>query len=195
MAFSLQITGDGFARFERAVEALGSEAKARSAFRKIINRQGALLRKDAVAILPGQTGLKKATIQRALGKPVRASGHALRYILTTRGGFISYKYFDARETRQGVFAKPRGVNTFLPRHFTQGGLFPNRVGLGLGGHVFKAVGGSNAWGRKISKAKSDVRIPEEMVRSDMKRAYERNAKALPPAVHAEIKRLTDGAVT
>lgn len=195
MAFSLEISGDGLARFERAVEALGSEAKARGAYRKIINRQGALLRKDAVSILPEQTGLQRATIQRALGKPVRASGVSLRYILTTRGGFISYKYFNARETRQGAFARPRGINTHLPRHFLKGGLFPNRVGLKLGGHVFKAVGGGKAWGRKITKVKSDVRIPEEMVRSDMQRAYERNAKHLVPAIHDEIKRLTQGAVT
>ena len=197
MAFSLEISGDGLARFERAVEALGSEAKARGAYRKIINRQGALLRKDAVSILPGQVGLTKRTIRKALGDPVRASNKLLRYKIGAGGGFISYKYFGARETRQGVFARPRSQGIFLAKHFTKGGLFPNRHG-GIGGHVFKLKPGGNAftgWGRKITKVKSDVRIPDELVRGDMQRAYERNAKALEPAIDAEIKRLTKGAVS
>lgn len=194
MQISVQFTGDGMPRFIKAVEALGSEARARSAYRKVINAQGAILRKDAMRVLPGQVGLAKATIAKALGRSVRASNVNLRYILSTKGGFISYKYFGARETPQGVFATPRNEKVFLPKHFTMSGLFPNRQGL-FGGHVFKAVGGSRAWGRKISKQVSDVRIPDEMVIGDMKQAFDRVARGIEPAMAAEIKRLTGGAVT
>jgi hypothetical protein len=190
MQIALKFTGDGLPKFERAVEALGSEAKARSAYRKVINAQGTKLRQDALRIMPDMVGLPRKTINRALGAPVRASNAALRYILTTKGGYISYKYFSPRETRQGVFAKPRNQNTFLPKNFTKGGRFPNRVDIPLGGHVFKNVGG-----RKIEKQRSDVRIPEEMTRGSMARAFNSASSRMLPAIEAEIKRLTGGAVS
>lgn len=195
MSFSLTFTGD-WEKFQGAIKTLGTESKARGAYRKIINRQGAVLRKQAVRILPGQVGLTKKTISKALGAPVRASNANLSYKLTTRGGFISYKFFGARETPQGVFAKPRGQNVFLPNHFTKSARFPSRQPL-FGGHVFKLKGGGNAfngWGRKITKVRSDVRIPDEMVRSDMKRAYDAVARDMEPALAAEIMRLTKGVV-
>lgn len=202
MAVKFEWTGDGLAKMERAIELLGSEKAARSEFRSAINSRGSLLRKDAVRILPRQTGLGKATISKALGKPIRASNSRLTYILTTRGGFISYKYFAPIERSRGVFAYPRSEAFFIDHGFLFGGRQGARKPLPMNGHVFAPNGRAagkkskwtgadgNMWGRGFSKQVSDVRIPEEMVRDDMEAAAEKHAKALEPDILDRIKKLT-----
>jgi hypothetical protein len=54
-------------------------------------------------VLPGQTGLKSKTINKALKG--RSSG--LTYVIRFHGGDIRLKYFGARETAKGVTAAPR----------------------------------------------------------------------------------------
>lgn len=202
MSVKLVWQGDGLPRLERAMELLGSEREARAAYRSVLNARGALLRKDAVRILPRQTGLAKATISKALGRPIRASANNLAYTLTTRGGKISMKYFSPVERAGGVFAYPRHEAVFIHRGFITGGPVGARQALPLNGQVYapngRAAGGKsrfegakgNQWGRGFSKETSDVTIPEEMVRDDMAAAAERHAKALEPDILARIKSMT-----
>lgn len=197
----LEWTGDGIERFQKAVEALGDK-EARSAYRAVINARGAKLRKDAVRILPQQSGLASDTITRALGKPTRASNANLRYMLTTRGGKISYKYFAPVEQGGGVTALPRNQPKFLSGAFTQGGPIGTRRILPLGGHVFRPNGrtagngarfpgaNGNAWGRGFSKLRSDVTIPEEMVTGKMEAAAEKHGKALQTDIEDKLRFLT-----
>lgn len=197
MSFSAKWTGGGLEKFEKAVKVLGSK-KTKELYRSVINAQGALLRKDAVRILPEQSGLQKKTIQTALGKPVKASQNRLTYKLSAKGGFVRLKYFDARETKTGVFARPRNEPIFLPRHFTMSGLFPNRKPL-FNGHVFKPKSwkpiGTSSWGRTIQAAqRSDVRIPDELTSSAMESSADKRRKALDREVLAGIKKLSGGII-
>lgn len=197
----MEWSGTGLEKFQKAVAALGDK-EARTAYRAVLNARGSKLRKDAVRILPGQSGLAKGTITRALGNPIRASNANLRYILTTRGGKISYKYFAPVEQAGGVTAQPRGQPKFLSGAFTQGGPIGTRRLLPLGGHVFKPNGRmagnaskwpgarGNAWGRGFSKLRSDVTIPEEMVTGKMADAAEKHAKLLEVDIDEKLKQIT-----
>lgn len=202
MATKLVWKGDGLDKMERAIAVLGSEEAARTAYRSVLNARGSLLRKDAVRILPRQTGLAKETISKALGRAVRASNNSLAYILTTRGGFISLKYFGPKEGNGGVTAYPRHDAKFVNSGFITGGLMGQRQALPLGDHVYAPNGktagkkskyqgaNGNQWGRGIDKEVSDVRIPEEMVIDDMAAAAEKHARLLEPDLQARIKKMT-----
>lgn len=177
--------GVGLGRFLEATDKLKSEKVARQVYRKVINRHGAMMRRAGVKFLPEQTGLDKKVIRKALVAK-RASARNLVYTLQTKGGYIAYRHFNAYETRQGVYASPRGRRILLQNHFIKGGRFPNRVSLNYKGTVFKPSIYSKAWGRDFRQEKSNVRIPDEMEKGQMQEAFEDISRRLPGALEREV---------
>jgi len=164
-------------RFANKLEALGENAPL--AIGRALNHTGAKARTAMIRSLTKQTGLKRKVIVRALKvNPVKYGNPKIgrldarsSYIIESRGGNISLKYFDAREVRKGVSAKPWGKRRLYPGTFIRGGLHPNRVGISkLGGHVFRNVEGGK-WRGKIEKVKSNLTIPEEMVQGATEAAF------------------------
>lgn len=185
----LSVKGDGIRRFEAAVEVLG-EAKARNAYRRALNDAGRDTRKPTYDALAQQTGLRKMTTRKAL-HPIKAMGGNLEFKFVGKGGFIALKYFKARETRAGVSAAPRGQREVFATSFMKGGLFPDRKELALNNQVFYPYPGG--WGRKFFKARSDVRIPDEMVQGTTAATFERvGLTKLDAKLARHIKLVTDG---
>lgn len=157
---------------------------------RALNEAGARTKTQVIRALTDQTKLKRATIVRAV-KEKRAGYGDLTYELKTRGGDISLKYFDARETQGGVTARPKGQSKVYPRAFIKGGRFPNRVALKLGGHVFERAGAKR---KPIEKRKSDVYIPREMVSGQTSAAFQATANSvLPRYLERHLRALLSGA--
>lgn len=66
----------------------------------------------------------------------------LTAVVRGSGSPIPLKAFNAKETRPGVVASIWGEKRLYPGAFIKGGLFPKRVEIGLGGHVFERLGSS-----------------------------------------------------
>ncbi|NDV88789.1 hypothetical protein GTW51_19010 [Aurantimonas aggregata] len=193
MSLMLTVRGNGLPRLEDAVEALG-EKKARNAYRRAINEAGRDTKTPTQRALAEQTGLKVGVARKAL-RVKKASASDLQYELQGKGGFIRLKYFGARETRRGVSAAPFGQRQVLAHTFIKGGLFPGRKELGLGGQVFRPTRGTR-WGRDFETMKSDVRIPDEMVKGATADAFQRIGQAkLSEKVARHIRLVTKGVLT
>jgi hypothetical protein len=131
---------------------------------RAINHTGRKAVTEMRKVLLVQTGLKSATIRRA----VTSSSTPGQFVIRSRGGNIALKYFGARETRKGVSAAPWGARRIYPLTFIKGGRFPNRVALNMGGHVFRRVGSSRL---PIEGGKSGLFIPTEMVSGQSATAF------------------------
>lgn len=179
----------GMHRFEKAMAALGS-VEMRAVGNRAVNRTGDMARTQVRRELPKQTGLKRGTIVRAV-RVSRSTPQTLTYEMTARGGDVSLKYFDARETRRGVSARPFGLRKVFPGTFMKAGWWPHRVAKpGWNGQVFKRAGLGKF---PIEKQKSGVIIPAEMVKGATAKAFSVTvARVLPKRVAHEIKRLTKG---
>lgn len=191
---TLTIKGDGLPRLEEAARTLGSEKKARNAYRRAINEAGRDTKTPTKRALAKQTGLKVGVANRAL-RTKKASAADLQYEMKGTGGFIGLKFFKARETRKGVSAAPFGQRRVFAHTFIKGGLFPNRKELGMGGQVFAPTRGTR-WGRDFETKKSDVRIPDEMVKGVTAQTFERVGQAkLGEKVRRHIKLVTRGVLS
>jgi hypothetical protein len=175
----------GLKRVENAVGMLSSEQKD-NAFRRAVNHTGDKARTVVIRTLAEQTGLKQKVIRKAV-KVKRANFSSLEYVMTTRGGDISLKFFAARETRPGVSAAPFGERRVFPGTFMKGGRFPNRVtAKGLNGHVYRRTGSGRG---PLEMVDSGVIIPAEMVRGATASAFTGLVeRELPPRVMHEIMR-------
>ena len=71
-----------------------------------INKVGNRAKTQVIRNLTKQTGLKRQTIVKAIGKPKQASAGSLTYEMTTGGGNIRLKFLEPKETRPGATAKP-----------------------------------------------------------------------------------------
>ena len=181
----------GLTRYEKALMALGS-ARMAQAENRAVNRTGDMARTQVRRSLTRQTGLKRRTIVKAV-RTHRSSPATLTYTMKASGGDVALKYFGARETARGVSAAPFGQRRVFPHTFIKGGTFPNRVGIGMGGHVFARTGGSKF---PIEKQKSGVIIPAEMVKGATAEAFTSTvARVLPQRVMHEVARLTGGVMT
>lgn len=177
----LTFKGDGLLqRFSNQLGVLGAQAPV--ALARALNHTGAKAKTQVVNALTKQTGLKRSTILRTV--KVQGARHGneqfavrntdrLTYVLSTSGGDISLKYFDPKETREGVTAKPRGRRQLFAATFIKSGRFPNRVGPYLGGHVYANIAAGHAWTGKAKLQNSGVSIPEEMLQGETAAAFER----------------------
>lgn len=191
---TMKITGNGIPRLEKAIEALG-EVKARNAYRRAVNEAGRDTRTPVKNALAKQTGLKSGVAHRAL-KVTKASNAKLEYTLTGQGGDIALKHFAARETRKGVSAAPWGQRKVFPHTFIKGGLFPGRKKLDMGQHAFMPNQHLTKWGRKFTKAKSGVIIPNEMVQGATAEVFEKTGSTkLEQKVHEHIRKVTSGVLS
>lgn len=163
-----------------------AEQQAPQAIARAIRRTGDMTATQVVRALVKQTGLKRAVIVRAVKKMPRGA----TYLLKSRGGNVSLKYFGARETRRGVSAAPWNKRRVFSGAFTKGGLFPNRVGLSLNGQVFARAGSSRL---PIVKQKSNLYIPKEMLGGATRAAFLHTvAKVLPVRLRHEIAAIIGG---
>jgi len=185
-----------FRRFQRALAALGDK-RAKTAMKHALNRAGDMARTEAGQALAGQTGLGKRYVAKRLKAGTRkATAGRLVYAVRATGGDIPLKYFDPKETRKGVSARPFGERRVFPHTFIKGGLFPNRKTLNMGGHVFEPASGIGKWGRPFEKAESGVVLPAEMVKGATAKAWERTGqRRLRERIEHEIRRLTGGVVS
>lgn len=169
---------------------------------RAVNHTGEKARTKVIRALAEQTGLGYGVIKKAVrtgrawgagadASTFREGRGSLTYVLSSKGGFISLKYFKARETRAGVTAAPRGQRKLFARTFTKGGQFPNRVeASGLNGHVYLRTGAGRA---PLEYQDSDVAIPAEMLQGASADAFTSTVNAeLPKRVMHEINRLCPG---
>ncbi|MBB3937921.1 hypothetical protein [Aureimonas phyllosphaerae] len=178
-------------RFDDAVRALGND-ESRKVLNRAINRTGEMARTKVVRALTKQTGLKRQVIVRAV-KTKRSSWEGLTYVMETQGGDVGLRFFGARETRKGVSAAPFGGRKVFAGTFMQGGRFPNRKALGLGGKVFARVGKART---PFREEDSGVVIPAEMVKGATADAFTSTVSdVLPRRLAHEIARVTKGVVT
>ncbi|WP_332060811.1 hypothetical protein [Bartonella sp. CB74] len=76
---------------------------------------------------------------------------------------LPLKFFKAKETKRGVTYMMFGTKKILPHGFIQGGKFPQRVNLKMGGNVFQRVKGDQF---PIAKQEG-VSIAEVMFQSEI----------------------------
>lgn len=179
----------GLQRVENAMGRLSSDQKY-TVFRRAINHTGDKAKTVVIRELAAQTGLKQKVIRKAV-KVKRANFSALEYVMTTRGGDISLKFFGARETRKGVTAAPFGNRKLFAGAFMKGGRFPNRVtAKGLNGHVYEREGKGRV---PLAFVDSGVIIPAEMVKGATASAFfDVVNRELPARVMHEIGFLAPG---
>lgn len=123
---------------------------------KIVQEIGPEATNHMKRVLPEQTGLKFKTINKAL----KGRGRGTRYEITSAGGDIRLKFFNARETAKGVTAAPWNQRRLYPGTFTRAGWWPNRTKPIGGGHVFQRVGAKRL---PIKQVRSGLFIPNEMI--------------------------------
>ncbi|MFN3891984.1 MAG: hypothetical protein ACK4MV_16435 [Beijerinckiaceae bacterium] len=144
---------------------------------RALNHEGAKAKTQVIRALTKQTGLRRATIVRAVKEGKAAQGDAARnyvgmkltYELRSKGGNVRLKFFGAREARAGVVAKPWGGSRLYAGAFTRGGRWPKRVTLPYGGHAFQRAGASRL---PISQVRSGLFIPDEMIQGASAAAFD-----------------------
>lgn len=193
MRLEVSLQGSGVRALADAMAAIG-EGRARKAYARAINRVGATAITQTGRALAQQTGLPVRVTRKALSDPIRATPSSLEFFKRVRGGDIALKYFRARETRRGVSAAPMNQRRIFAHHFIKGGLFPNRVALGMNGNVFEPDTSTSVWGRPFEMAQSGVILPEQLVQGRSKAAFEAASKGLAPRVEHEIRVITRGVV-
>lgn len=181
----INLDTSAFASAAARFRAAGKSAS--GAVARAINHTGDKARTAMIRSLTAQTGLKRKTIVKALKQVGRAGAGSPAYVIRSRGGDISLRYFAARETRPGVTAAPWGKRRLYPGTFIKGGRFPNRVALSLNGQVFRRSGKSKL---PIQKVKSGVYIPAEMVKGATLDAFNGTvASSLPVRIAHELARI------
>lgn len=175
-------------RFENMLAAAGKGAV--PALNRAVNRAGDMAKTAMVRVLAPQTGLKPKVIRKALSSKKANATNGATYVIYSKGGDIRLKYFAARETRKGVSAAPFSNRQIFAGTFIKGGRFPNRVDIGMGGHVFKRTGAAR---KPIVLQRSGVFIPEEMISGASGAAFHSTAeRVLPDRLAHELLRLLGG---
>ena len=154
---SLQISVDtaGLSRMSDMLASAGKRAPI--AAKRAVRHTGGVATTAIRRALPGQTGLKR----RVIDKAVKGSMAGPAYEIRSHGGNVRLKYFGARETRPGVSAAPWNSRRVYAGTFMKGGRFPNRVPAArLNGHVYKRTGAGRL---PITLQRSGLFIPTEMI--------------------------------
>lgn len=167
----LVMTTDGvLKRYANQIGALGIDAP--KALQRALSHTGNKAKTQVIRALTKQTGLSRKVIVHAV-KVKRPSYTDLTYVMTTRGGDISLKYFKARETAKGVSAAPWNSRRIFRSTFMRAGWWPHRVTKpGWNGQVFRRTGGKTSTGQdEFEKVKSGLFIPDEMVKGATEQAW------------------------
>ena len=146
-----------------------------------LNKAGLKARTQMRRDLVGQTGLKYGVFVRAL-RSTSATPSSLAFVIKSKGGNVSLKFFKPREGKGGVTARPWNGSTFYRGAFTKSGGGRRKTkrfkSPKLKGQVFVNVDGGR-WRGRIAIVKSGLFIPEEMVTG-------RSASAFNAAVTQEL---------
>jgi hypothetical protein len=179
--FSLYIEGGDLDRFAQMLVAAGEKAPV--VIQRAVTRTGTMAKTRVVRALAAQVGLT----QKRVRQDVYGSAGNQEYKISSFGGEIPLKEFNARETGAGVSATPFGSRRVFPGSFMKGGRFPARVDIGKGGHVFERAGSRRL---PIVKVPSGVVIPEQMVQGESLDAFETTVETvLPRRIEHELGRL------
>jgi hypothetical protein len=204
----------GLHRLSNAMGRLDSHQK-HLVLQRAVNHTGDKARTQVVRTLAKQTGLPVGVIKKALrvGRAYGASADpeqfvkaqasnrpgSLVYVVSSKGGDISLKYFKARETMSGVTAAPFGKRKLFAGTFLRGGKFPERnssfgvptkKAASLNGHVWKRAGKKR---NPIELQDSGVIIPEQMLKGASAEAFKSTVNQhLPGRVMHELNRLCPG---
>jgi hypothetical protein len=163
-----------FDRLARRFALVGTNI--RPALMRAVNHTGDKARTQLTRALTKQTGLKSRVVRAAL-RTFPAGLSAIVYRIVARGGFVSLKEFGARQTGKGVSASPWGKRRVFAHTF---------IVASLGGHVFERTGKGRLPIRKLW----GPAIPREMVRDEVKAAFEGEVGAsLPTRLSYEIARI------
>lgn len=187
---SVKIKADlsSFKRLANMLQAAGSGAS--PAVNRAVNRTGDMAKAAMIRVLVPQTGLKPSVVRKALRSKRATASFGGQYVIESKGGDIRLKFFTARETRKGVSAAPRSARQTFAGTFIKGGRFPNRVGLKMGGHVFKRSGAAR---KPIELVRSGVFIPDEMISGASADAFFATAeRVLPNRLAHELLRALGG---
>lgn len=190
MAFTLRFTDSNHIRFGDAVAILG-EGKARTAFRRGLNRVGNTARTKTIRALAKQVGLPQNKV-RSFGaiRTRRANAARLEYSIEATGRAIPLKEFSARQFGYGVRAKPWGTS----RRFESAFIFAGSPGSGQfvsNGDVFIRTSSASYPIRKLFGPS----IPEEIVKDQSAEAFEDAALDLGPRIAHEVRVITKGIVS
>lgn len=174
MAISVKWADKHLIQFAKDVDRLSREFP--KVLPRIVNQVGDRAKTQVIRALTKQTGLDRRVIVSAVGDPRRAHGAKLSYEMVTRGGNIRVKYLKAKETEDGVVAKPFGRTSTYEGAFMKGGAFPNRKSVPqFRGHAFYRL---NPRGTKITFVRSGVVIPQEMTSGATAAAFDKVAGPL-----------------
>lgn len=185
MTPTIKVDVSSFKRLANMIQA--ASANAGPAMNRAVNRAGDMAKTAMIRTLAPQTGLRPKVIRKALRSKRASSLAGGSYVIESRGGDVRLKYFSARETRKGVSAAPWSQRQIFAGTFIKGGRFPNRVTLGMGGHVFKRTGAAR---KPIIAARSGVFIPEEMISGSSAAAFYATAdRVLPERLAHELLRI------
>jgi hypothetical protein len=204
ISFAVKVQMAGLDRFHNMLAAAGRQAPA--AIRRAINHTGAKTRTAMKKSLTAQTGLKAGTIDKALKATKAADGGlngfvagkgSLEYVVRSRGGDISLKYFRPQEKGAGVIAKPWGRDTFFKGAFRKSTyvkqgkkklLYKRLINAKFHGHAMINVEGGK-WGGKMKAMKSGVVIPEEMITGATEAAFFQTSGELAKRLEHELMRI------
>jgi hypothetical protein len=174
--------------------ALGA-GQAQAALARALRHTGAKARTRVIRALTVQTGLKRATLARAV-REVRGDATALEFVLRTQGGNIRLKHFKARETRKGVSAAPWAKRQIYAGTFMRAGWWSTgRVDKPeWNKQVFARAGGVTRTGKdKFEVQRSGLYIPTEMLTGQTAQAFQDLISSdLVPRVGHELGRMLPG---
>lgn len=201
-----RLEGDGADLFTAAAKVLGSEGKARAAYRMAINQAGRDARVATIRALSKQVGMtRKAIIAHGGITEIKASSKSLEWTMKSSGRPLPLKLFGAKQFRFGVRARPWGRSQRFPGAFIFAGTW--RSGQPVhGGHVLHRAGkkirlddgiGLADWdGRKFQpyQIMYGPAIPAEMVRDESAKAFDRAAAKLPVHVERIVSKMTKGVI-
>ena len=182
--FTVTIVGNGVMRFEKAAEALGSQSRAYTAFRRALNdtsRRAFTQVKRAVSKQMGTT--QQAVVNHGKLRRIPAAGTKLETSINSSGGYLPTALFAARQTKSGVSAAPWATRRIFPHTF---------IVKKLGGNVFHRTGK----GRLPIQKHFGPAVPKELVRDQSKAAFETIASTFFPAeVMRQVRVLTSGVLS
>jgi hypothetical protein len=175
--FAVEANLNSLLSVENVLRQLGNQAP--HAIRRAVNHTGDKALTQVTRMLARQTGVKYRTVKQALSVQ-RANYDRASYTIRSRGGYISLKEFDPRQTRKGVSAMVWGKRRVFPHSF---------IAPSLGGHVFLRMGKSRNPIRKMW----GPALPAELVKAETAAIFLATVEAeLPARVAHEVAAVLAG---